>query len=198
MNRKTIYEISKTAPNEVEILHMRPEGSTAPKTLAWVQYLPGKGMDVTMRCYEKRPRAIYWDPNGAIYTDSCMEFYINCFPNVPQKGYLNLEMNSNGAAFCSFGTSRHARSLVIEMGLPHPEVEAEKHEDFWQVHCLIPAKLFEALYGMPFDFPVGRRMEGNFYKCGDHTADPHWGSWVPMPRLDFHDPDSFGTFIITE
>ena len=72
MNRKTVYEISKTEPREVEILHMRPEGSTAPKTLAWVQYLPGKGMDVTMICYETRPRAIYWDPNGAIYTDSCM------------------------------------------------------------------------------------------------------------------------------
>ena len=49
MNRKTIYEISKTKPREVEILHMRPEGSIAPKTLAWVQYLPGQGMDVTMR-----------------------------------------------------------------------------------------------------------------------------------------------------
>ena len=113
MNRKTIYEISKTAPREVEILHMRPEGSTAPKTLAWVQYLPGKGMDVTMRCYETKPRAIWHNPNNDIYTDSCMEFYINCFPEIPQKGYLNLEMNSNGAAFCSFGTSRHARSLVI-------------------------------------------------------------------------------------
>ena len=62
MNRKTVYEISKSEPREVEITHMRPEGSTAPKTLAWVQYLPGQGMDVTMRCYETRPRAIYWDP----------------------------------------------------------------------------------------------------------------------------------------
>ena len=42
MNRKTIYEISKTNPREVEIVHMRPEGSTAPKTLAWVQDLPEK------------------------------------------------------------------------------------------------------------------------------------------------------------
>ena len=198
MNRKTIYNIKKENPEMFEILHMRPEGSTAPRTIGWVKYLPGQGMDVTMRCYEIRPRAIYWDPNGAIYTDSCMEFYINCFPEHPQKGYLNLEMNSNGAAFCSFGTSRHARSLVIDMGLPHPEVEAEKHADYWQVHCLIPAKLFEALYDMPFDFPAGHRMEGNFYKCGDHTVSPHWGSWVPMPRLDFHDPDSFGTFVIAE
>ena len=177
---------------------MRPEGSTAPKTLAWVQYLPGQGMDVTMRCYERAPRAIWHNPNNAIYTDSCMEFYVNCFPDMPQKGYLNLEMNCNGAAFCSFGTSRYTRSCVLDMGLPHPEVEAEKHEDYWQVHCLIPASLFEALYGVPFRFETGHRMEGNFYKCGDHTASPHWGSWVPMPRLDFHDPDSFGTFIITE
>ena len=198
MNRKTVYEISKTTPREVEILHMRPERSQAPKTLAWVQCLPGKGMDVTMRCYERKPRAIWHNPNNDIYTDSCMEFYVNCFPEHPQKGYLNLEMNSNGAAFCSFGTSRHARSLVLEMGLPHPEVDVEKGDGWWQVHCLISAKLFEALYGLPFDFPVGHRMEGNFYKCGDHTADPHWGSWVPMPRLDFHDPDSFGTFVITE
>ena len=60
------------------------------------------------------------------------------------------------------------------------------------------SELAEALYGQPFAFEVGHKMEGNFYKCGDHTASPHWGSWVPMPRLDFHDPDSFGTFVITE
>ena len=196
MNRNTIYQIRRTDPEEFQILHMRPEGSEAPKTVGWVRYLPGEGMDVTMRCYETRPRAIYHNPNDAIYTDSCMEFYINCYPKIPQKGYLNLEMNCNGAAFCSFGVSRHARACVVDMGLPHPEVEAEKHADYWQVHCLIPAKLFEALYGLPFDFPEGHVMEGNFYKCGDHTASPHWGSWVPMPRLDFHDPDSFGTFVI--
>ena len=66
------------------------------------------------------------------------------------------------------------------------------------IQANIPAKLFEALYGQPFAFKVGHKMEGNFYKCGDHTASPHWGSWVPMPRLDFHDPDSFGTFVIVE
>ncbi len=177
----------------------RPEGVPAPETVGSLSYRPGEGLLVTMRCYEEKPRAIYHDPNGAIYTDSCMEAYVDCFPEM-HRGYLNVEMNANGAAFCSFGTCRHLRSLVVDMGIPHPEVEAERGEEngrpYWQVTCLLRASLFEALYGRPFVLDSGHKMRGNFYKCGDHTAAPHWASWAPVPRLDFHDPDSFGTFVV--
>lgn len=177
----------------------RPEGVPAPETVGSLSYRPGEGLLVTMRCYEEKPRAIYHDPNGAIYTDSCMEAYVDCFPEM-HRGYLNVEMNANGAAFCSFGTCRHLRSLVVDMGIPHPEVDVEKGEEngraWWQVSCLLRASLFEALYGRPFVPEPGHMMRGNFYKCGDHTVAPHWASWAPVPRLDFHDPDSFGTFVV--
>ena len=35
-------------------------------------------------------------------------------------------------------------------------------------------------------------MRGNFYKCGDHTVNPHWGSWAPVDKVDFHVPLLFG------
>ncbi len=197
-NSKLIYRISTSAPEQFTISHNRPEGVPAPKTVGQLQYLPGVGIQVTMRCYEEKPRAIYYNPNSPIYTDSCMEVYIDCFPEIPQMGYLNLEMNVNGAAYCSFGTARHTRSVVVNMGIPHPEVEAtrgvEDGQAYWQVECLLPASLFEGLYHRPFAFEPGHRMRGNFYKCGDHTATPHWASWAPVDRLDFHDPASFGTF----
>jgi hypothetical protein len=37
-------------------------------------------------------------------------------------------------------------------------------------------------------------MTGNFYKCGDLTACPHYGMWTPyaLPAADFHRPELFG------
>ena len=34
----------------------------------------------------------------------------------------------------------------------------------------------------------GDRWRANFYKCGDETSHPHWASWSPVGRLDFHRP----------
>ena len=188
-----------TKDSRVSLDYHRPEGERAPETIASLSYVPEEGIWVSMRCYEEKPRAIYHNPNDPIYTDSCMEAFIDCFPEL-HKGYLNIEMNVNGASFCSFGTNRYCRSYVVDMGIPHPEVTAERGEEagrpYWQVRCLLGVKLWEALYGRPFNLNPGHVMRGNFYKCADHAAKPHWSSWAPVPRLDFHDPDSFGLMII--
>ncbi|MDD3966848.1 MAG: carbohydrate-binding family 9-like protein [Candidatus Marinimicrobia bacterium] len=38
----------------------------------------------------------------------------------------------------------------------------------------------------------GSRWRANFYKCGDKTSHPHWGSWQALDILIFHQPESFG------
>ena len=182
------------------IAHDRPEGAASPETSGQVVYLPGEGLEVSMVCREKNPRAIYYNPNDPVHTDSCMEAFLDCFPDLPQYGYIGLEMNANGASHCSFGTSRHVRNYVLKRGLAHPEVAIERFTkdgaDYWRATCLLKKSLLEALYERNCEFAPGHRMRGNFYKCGDHTDAPHWGSWAPVERVDFHVPHLFGDMIV--
>lgn len=159
----------------------------------------GAGFELAMWCMEENPRAIYHNPNDPVHTDSCMEAFINFYPQLPELGYLNIEMNAAQAARCSFGTGRHTRNFVVSRNLPHPETRVEflrlDGKPAWRVSALIRLELLQALYGR-CDFPTGHKMRGNFYKCGDHTARPHWGSWAPISKLDFHSPSCFGTLFI--
>ena len=90
--------------------------------------------------------------------------------------------------------------LGIKRGLPHPEVRVERFvvdgADHWRATCLLKTALLKALYERKCDFAPGHRMRGNFYKCGDHTDSPHWGSWAPVEKVDFHVPHLFGDLII--
>ena len=157
------------------------------------------GFEITMWSLEANPRAIYHNPNDLIHTDSCMEAFINFYPEMPELGYLNVEMNVNAASKVSFGTGRHTRNDVVKRNLPHPAVFAEKLEidgsPAWRVKTIIKFELIQALYGRS-DFSKGHSMRANFYKCGDHTDLPHWGTWSPIGGLDFHSPEYFGNLVI--
>ena len=203
---RPVYHIATIASGSAHtgerfaIAHDRPEGAASPETSGQLVYLPGEGLEVSMVCREKNPRAIYYNPNDPVHTDSCMEAFLDCFPDLPQYGYIGLEMNANGASHCSFGTSRHVRNYVLKRGLAHPEVAVERFTkdgaDYWRATCLLKTSLLEALYERSCDFAPGHRMRGNFYKCGDHTDAPHWGSWAPVERVDFHVPHLFGDMIV--
>ena len=91
--------------------------------------------------------------------------------------------------------------IVLDLGLPHPQVQIERFTQdgaaWWRATCLLKLSLLESLYERSCDFPAGHRMRGNFYKCGDLTDAPHWGSWAPVERVDFHVPHLFGEIIVT-
>lgn len=182
-----------------EITHFYRSDQYKPVTKGQLILHEGKGMELVMWCFEKNPRAIYHNPNDPVHTDSCMEGFINFYPELQSLGYLSIEMNANGASHCSFGTGRYTRSFVENRDLPHPEVKVEKllidGQEAWRASTLIRLNLIESLYGR-CDFPSGHRMKANFYKCGNHTDMPHWGSWSPLLRVDFHSPESFGDLIV--
>lgn len=193
---QTIYPGKEHTGERFLIENYRCEGAPGPETLGQVVYLPQAGLEVSMWTREDNPRAVYHNPNDPVHTDSCMEAFINCFPGVPAYGYVGLEMNANGACHCSFGTTRYARNYVVKRGLAHPEVAVDRFEleqaSWWRVTCLLRQPLLEALYERSCAFVKGHRMRGNFYKCGDDTAHPHWGSWAPIEEVDFHAPNLFG------
>ena len=192
-----IYHIATNGePEQFSIENHRPEGENAPKTQGWMQYIAGTGFELTMRCYEQTPKATYTQPDDPVFQDSCMEAFLDFFPDLTDYGYLNIEINANGAARCRFGRSREDRKYLAEMGVPHPAITVCRQADFWQIHCLLTEKFLEKLYQRPCHFSKGHELRGNFYKCAEMTQPPHWASWTELKRLDFHSPECFGTLTI--
>lgn len=187
------YLVHTTGKTEWFLVNQhRPEGAEAPKTEGCMRYIPGTGFDVVMRCYESDPFVSFTQPDDPVFQDSCMEVFLNCYPELPEYGYLNVEINASGASRCRFGTDRNNRYYLAEKGLARPEITVTKTEEYWEIHVVIAESLIEALYERPCSFAPGHEMRGNFYKCGEIVPAPHWTSWTAMRRLDFHDPECFG------
>ena len=146
--------------------------------------------------------------NALVCKDSCVEFF---FRPRQDKGYLNLEMSASGAKLCSYitkparqpdGTFEEYQPVPPEIGdripvrgnqgvvpqeIPGPLV--------WEIAFQIPPALTRAYLGDLGDLS-GQRWTGNFFKCADLIANPHWMAWQGVPELNFHRPDCFGTLIL--
>lgn len=144
-------------------------------------------------------RATVLEDNGHSWEDSCCEFFVAD----PCDGtYYNFELTCIGSLLSSKRTSRQdstpmdpARlAEVIRFStLERRRIEAEGGIFSWSVAMLIPF----GLIGLdPDHLPAAIR--GNFYKCGDKTAHPHFLSWSPIrtPKPDFHRPEFFGELIL--
>lgn len=170
-------------------------GEYRPETKATLCFWEGKGFLLKMTCREENPRAVYpFDrQNSMVCEDSCMEFFGNFAPEKENSGYLNFECNANGCLLCCYGPDRYQRKTVAEMGIPHPLPEAFRTGAEWGYELLIPIELLQKVYGKS-EFSAGDRIRGSFYKCGDLTGHPHYGSDIPISidHPDFHCPEFFG------
>lgn len=159
--------------------------------------LTDNGFTVKMTCVEKNPRAVYENHNDMVCQDSCMEFFVNFAPEKEGTGYLNFEANSKGTLLLFYGPDRFSRTPVVEMGLTPPTVNAKVFENHWEYTIDIPFEFINAVFGKN-EFKSGDVLKANFYKCGDHTDSPHYGSWNPIVNEtpDFHRPEFFGDLVI--
>lgn len=160
---------------------------------------------VSFHVREDRILARHLNIQEQVCQDSCVEFF---FSNGASE-YLNFEMNCIGTFLCykcrpgrifdrePFGLRdadfRIRTSLPRGVSIPEP------------VKC--PPEGYTVEYSIPFSFingtlggsppRSGNVWRCNFYKCGDHLPEPHWGSWAELPsdRLDFHRPECFGNLI---
>lgn len=137
--------------------------------------------------------------------DSCVEFFVR--PKTTH-GYFNFEINAGGTLLlyyvedptrlpqggfakmtpvpASWGrqvTIWHSQPAVVD-----PEVAGPVT---WGIAYAVPVALFEAFVG-PLGELSGQTWRANFFKCADHTSHPHWAAWAPVPKLNFHLPESFG------
>ncbi len=143
-------------------------------------------------------RGTVLEDGGPCWEDSCCEFFVTH----PYDGtYYNFEMNCLGSLLCSKRTSRsnstplskeQLSKVIRHSSLKREEVEASGTIHEWTVAMLNPLEII-GIY--PEALPVS--IMGNFYKCGDKTAHPHFLSWNPIKtaKPDFHRPEYFGELI---
>jgi hypothetical protein len=151
---------------------------------------------------EKRVRVRHMNFQDPVYKDSCVEFFVDAFPETRQ-GYINFETNAAGVLLAAFGPERTLRkplSLEDLAGFEaHPSItgpaDGEHGADAWTLEYRVPLALFRKVYGQ--DIKPGLRAAANFYKCGDETEVPHYGAWSPVgtPSPDFHRPEFFGEIV---
>jgi hypothetical protein len=156
------------------------------------------------RAYEQEIRAECLNMNDRVCTDSCVEFFFNPDPG-SDIGYMNFEINPIGTLLLGIGRDRYTRTLVSNVSPAvlniatsvTPESRKDYKGPFWVVEYAIPFSFIERYYGK-LHFQPGKRMKGNFYKCGDKTRFPHYGCWnrIDNPVPDFHRPEFFGDLIL--
>ncbi|MBL4937142.1 hypothetical protein JK636_15435 [Clostridium sp. YIM B02515] len=153
--------------------------------------------------HEKKVRAIYLNINEPVYEDSCVEFFIVPKSQMEER-YMNFEFNAFGNLLLGIGSNRHNRALInvdpaifeIKTSI-NPGNIREYDGSVWTLEFKIPFEFIEKYFGK-IDFSSGYKMRGNFYKCGDKTKFPHYGSWNPIvnEKPDFHLSQYFGEFIL--
>ncbi len=168
-----------------------------PETAAQLAYIEDFGFVLRMTCRETSPKAVYRRYNQPVYTDSCLEFFCDWLGD---GRYVNMEMNANGTLLSCVGPDRHDRTPITELsGGEIFVVKGEINHDSWNVIAYIPTSLLCRILGVDsIPFGKGYTLRGNFYKCGDETAVPHYGMWSPIgtEKADFHRPEYFGTLVI--
>ena len=173
------------------------ENHYCPESRAYVGWNE-KGLHVWMLSLETVLRMEVKQYGGRVCDDSCLEFFLNPSPGKSDT-YLNYECSPLPCVFFSTGSARENRNILPALPpgmLPHSIVLPQKG---WSISYLIPADYLKKEFGV--ELRSGLRMKGNFYKCGDLTPYPHFGSWNPIdahlfPQPDFHRPEFFEEMIL--
>lgn len=156
----------------------------------------GKSLFLKFYVQEACTMARVTEDNGAVWTDSCVEFFVS----FDQTGYYNLELSCIGRALLGFRKVKteyeHASSGVMESILRFPSLGeapfAERTGDNrWTLAVEVPASAF---FRHRLESLDGIEARGNVYKCGDGLSRPHFLSWHPVgtPAPDFHREEYFG------
>ncbi|MEA4823992.1 MAG: carbohydrate-binding family 9-like protein [Clostridiaceae bacterium] len=151
----------------------------------------GENLYVSMRCYERAPRATVTEHEGAVHLDSCMEFFFSPCPEL-REHYFNMEANPNGAMKFNYGAGRHGRIKTDRL----PEsagMRAEKTDAYWQLTYQIPYALIRA-FATEFTGAPGSRIRGNMYRCGELAEEKSFVTLLPIAveKPDYHRPEFFG------
>lgn len=164
-----------------------------PKACVQLAYVQGEGLAVRMACEENEIVAYETERDAPVFQDTCMECFINFRADDAAYGYLNFEVNANGAMLAAYGMGRVPRTYIRALGYKQPKVKLSRDDKGWGIEYTIPLELIESFYGIA---TLGEQssIRANFYKCGERTPVEHYLCWSPIdtPAPDYHVPDAFG------
>jgi hypothetical protein len=146
---------------------------------------------------EQSVKAEITESNGKVWTDSCVEFFLSPEGN---DEYYNLEVNCIGTVLLGFrkkgepavhGTDEQIATIRRISSLGFSSFPEKKEKTNWQITLAIP---WEAFFKHNLKPVNGKKMRGNFYKCGDELSVPHFVSWtkIKTEHPSFHEPEFFG------
>lgn len=158
----------------------------------------GKEILLHYKVKEASVRAVAGKDNGPVWEDACVEFFIS--PG-SDDCYYNFECNCAGNLLIQGGKVNERRPLakpeVLAQVKRWSSLGTEAFEErigecSWELTMVIPVSAFfnDSLASLD-----GKKMKGNFYKCGDKLQTPHFLSWNPIQLASpmFHCPAFFGT-----
>jgi hypothetical protein len=148
---------------------------------------------------EKSIRAQYTKGNQAVWTDSCVEFFVSLDR---RKTYYNFEFNCIGTPLLRHNIKPHEgpyatpellSTILTQSSLGRQPITVQQGNCIWQLRIAIPCACF---FAHKIDDLRGQTLLGNAYKCGDELPEPHFLSLFPVrtPTPNFHVPEFFGTF----
>lgn len=174
----------------VDCFQWENEEKYRPETVFQLCLIRNKGIFLRMKTDETRLRITCKNRDEPCWQDSCMEFFFRPFAD--KEEYINIEMNPAGAYLSEIGKGKGDRRYVKELTKEEVSVSTEVTENGWSLSLFVPDGFIKALYGKGFDYDSGE-FYANFYKCGDLTERPHYGSFSPMSTLPpgFHNPGLF-------
>ena len=181
-----------------------PDSGHRPKVQARLMYDKAR-LGVMFHVEDRYVRAVAQRFQDGVCRDSCVEFFVSPLPNSLQ--YFNFEVNCGGTMLlylCPGPEERAAGKSSVGVADEDGEKIAMAHTmpkivdpeitepTSWTVEYHVSFDLLEKYIG-PIPQGPGASWRANFYKCGDQTSHPHWGSWAPVDteRPSFHVPQSF-------
>lgn len=152
--------------------------------------------------YDVREQAVMakvTKPNGEVWTDSCVEFFIS--PGGDNE-YYNFEFNCIGTPLLRhningevvFASDDVMSSIKTLSTLGNKPFDEKKGDWEWSLVVAIPVK---SLFRHDISELQGRTMKANFYKCGDGLTVPHFVAWtrIETENPSFHEPRFFGEIV---
>lgn len=148
------------------------------------------GLHVKFTTQEKPLLARATEQNGAIYKDSCMEFFFK--PKAEDPRYINFEINPFATMYLAIRTGRKDAAFPAE-DKKYFGIVSEVEDGAWSLMFTVPFEFIDRNFG-----GIDKTFYGNIYKCGNETVHKHYVTYYPMNinPPDFHRPDCFGPFVL--
>lgn len=194
INAAGSYLINHSDTHAIDTLNWPDSFNYLPETKFNIAYT-NTHLWIHFRVTEKNVKAVHLNDQEEVWKDSCVEFFVK-LPYAEK--YTNFEFNCIGTCLSTRRKSRNEDVVPLSVeemqsierfsSLGNQIVDIKDKTD-WSLTVKIPLQILSSDTSATIT-----TMYGNFYKCGDETAKPHYVSWSKINTVqpDFHQPDYFG------